>query len=341
VPGTLARGSNFLTNAADNGSILPMIKKQTVLVLGAGASYPYGYPLGRQLVRDIVQNVANPNSPLHKDLDQLHLRIPMLHFQQFRDALEASASPSIDAFLESRNNFLLLGRHAIACQLLRCEKRENFYAKDDWYHYLYDRMRDPRRFENFGESKISFVTFNYDRSLEFFLFTALRNTFQKTPPECVENFKKLPIIHVHGFVSRSPTDEDNWRYGESTLPEAIKQSVEQIKIIHETTDDTDEFHRARLILSQAEKICFLGFGFHETNLMRLFKGVSTTRYPTPSAPDKQWSLSSGVKIYGHNFDFTDKEREHIEQFLPLPTCDWGDRKQTCEVFLREKGVLLD
>jgi hypothetical protein len=36
-----------------------MFKEETLFILGAGASYPYGYPLGKALVIDIVNNINN------------------------------------------------------------------------------------------------------------------------------------------------------------------------------------------------------------------------------------------------------------------------------------------
>jgi hypothetical protein len=191
-----------------------MIRTPTVLVLGAGASKPYGYPLGRELVNTIVKNVLNFDSDLSKELDH----VPRVIWRRFGEALKASASPSIDAFLESRPDFIDIGRYAIAFELLRCEKPEIFYEKDDWYHYLYDKMRDPNRFESFGESKISIITFNYDRSLEFFLYTALKHSFQENFGELVQNFRKIPIIHVHGQLGQSPTFEGFFPYGTPIQP---------------------------------------------------------------------------------------------------------------------------
>ena len=39
-----------------------MITKKTVLILGAGASQPYGYPLGEELRRRICNNITNSHN---------------------------------------------------------------------------------------------------------------------------------------------------------------------------------------------------------------------------------------------------------------------------------------
>jgi len=36
-----------------------MIKEKTVLILGAGASKPYGFPTGEELRREIIDNYVN------------------------------------------------------------------------------------------------------------------------------------------------------------------------------------------------------------------------------------------------------------------------------------------
>jgi hypothetical protein len=165
---------------------------------------------------------------------------------------------------------------------------------------------------------------------------------EKNHAECVQNFEKIQILHVHGRLGPSPTDEHAWPpYGGAITSNDLLRIKDEIKVIHETTHDTQEFEVAHNLLSQAERICFLGFGFHATNLKRLFKGVVTVLDPTPPPPSKQWGLSNGVEIFGHNYNFTERERAHIQRFLPLPTCDWGDHEQSCKEFLRKKGVLLD
>jgi len=107
-------------------------------------------------------------------------------------------------------------------------------------------------------------------------------------------------------------------YGKPVTSNDLSRLKDKIKIIHEAIDDTPEFEAARNLLSQAEIICFLGFGFHSTNLRRLFKGVATVRDPTLTPTSRQWSLSPGVKIFGHNYEFTESVRANIQRLLPLP-----------------------
>ena len=63
--------------------------------------------------------------------------------------------------------------------------------------------------------------------------------------------------------------------GANTLRSALQKfgdcsfAANNIKIIHEATDDTPEFVEARKYLKDAIRIFFFGFGFHPTNCRRL------------------------------------------------------------------------
>jgi hypothetical protein len=314
-----------------------MIQTPTVLVLGAGASQPYGYPLGQDLVNGIVKDAADSHSAMFQDLRN----VPGADFVEetilsFGAALQASASLSIDAFLESRSDFTSIGRCAIASKLLRCEDQHIFHEKKDWYYYLFDKMRDSHRFESFGESKLSIVTFNYDRSLEFFLFRALKAGSQKTHAECVQIFNKIPIIHVHGRLGSQVTVQDGWPYGTPIAPlhrsakflERLADFANEIKIIHETTASTPEFLSARVQLRNAERICFLGFGYHPLNVQRLLDGI-------PGLDRKHF--------YCCGFGLSKKEMESIQrnQLNCGRTFEVGNADHPCLRFLREEAVLLD
>jgi len=72
-----------------------MIERETVLVLGAGASMPYGFPLGRQLIKDISGHSLPSNC---EDLFQ-EKEGALTSFQQ---CLKGALSTSVNQFLEHR-----------------------------------------------------------------------------------------------------------------------------------------------------------------------------------------------------------------------------------------------
>src|SRR6267378_303056 len=95
-----------------------MIEKRTVLILGAGASMPYGFPSGSGLRRHIIE---------------------------YLDELLSADTTSIDVFLERRTEFVEIGKAAIAATLIPLESTRNLFQtwtlpsvlmSQTWYQYF-------------------------------------------------------------------------------------------------------------------------------------------------------------------------------------------------------------
>ena len=67
---------------------------------------------------------------------------------------------------------------------------------------------NPNSIETIFEN-VAFITFNYDRSLEFFLLTTLKNRYQKTEQECAAKLKNIPIVHLYGKLALLPWEKIN------------------------------------------------------------------------------------------------------------------------------------
>ncbi|NUZ07616.1 hypothetical protein [Piscinibacter koreensis] len=246
-----------------------MIKKNTVLVLGAGASHPYGLPLGSGLA-DNIKALSGDAA------DALPIRGPHATGLgvDFIRSFRRSNDRSIDAFLARRLDFEQIGTLAIAACLLPAERLDKLVdgepAEDHWYRYLLDAMDGP--WEDLAANRISFVTFNYDRSLECFLTVALANRFGRSEKEAAQLVKSFNIVHVYGSLgSLDPDAEDFVPYGghPQNMLNSISMAGRGLRVIAQGRDDSKEFTEARALLADAEVLCFLGFGFDEMNLRRL------------------------------------------------------------------------
>jgi hypothetical protein len=119
---------------------------------------------------------------------------------------------------------------------------------------------------------LAFVTFNYDRTVEHFLFTSLKNSYGRSEAECQAALDAIPIIHLHGRLGYLP-----WQKGEGRAfrpdvnPEMLRIASSGIKIIHEDISDgrDKDYERAKALLQKSEQVLFLGFGFNEANISRL------------------------------------------------------------------------
>lgn len=256
-----------------------MVTKPTVLILGAGASKPLGYPTGVELKKGIFDDLET-DMPCFTALRTLGFSAKDI--SDFRWALFYSGKNSVDAFLEHRKDFLEIGKFSIASALLSYENERELFEIGDWYQFFYDKLNTS--FEEFDKNTISIITFNYDRSLEHYLFTALKHSYDRESRECASKLKNIPIIHVHGQLGYLPWQDhlprplepwrglEDWiRYGSPTDTEDLKRAVEGIRIIHDDKDlgGDPQFDKAHELLAQAEKVYFLGFGYHATNVERL------------------------------------------------------------------------
>jgi hypothetical protein len=143
--------------------------KRTVFVLGAGSSAVFDFPVGQTLCQQVCSYVRVQGligQPLREYTDFRENEIA-----RFCDELLLSAQPSVDAFLEHRPEFLDIGKAAMAVILVSKEVPGNLWSGGNvpaggdanWMRYMFSRLNAP--FERFHEIPVSFITFNYDRSL--------------------------------------------------------------------------------------------------------------------------------------------------------------------------------
>ena len=326
-----------------------MITKPTTLILGAGASAPFGFPTGYDLLRQVLtitEEDAPPTPEFLSLCEVLHKHqevkpVPSKHptsaekIRFFRECLLKSGAKSVDAFLEHRREFITIGKFVMAIAIIRWENEATLFHRDgkNWYEYLFGQLNT--KYEDFEKNKLSILTFNYDRSLEFYLLTVLASTYGKSFAECKKKLESIPIIHLHGdlgnlgFIENEKTSTRP--YVLKTNGTTIQIAATRIKIIHEGLEEQFEFVRAKEIISKSEVICFLGFGYHELNMERL--GFN------PLSKYQDYKAS----IFGTTYGLTTAEANRIANRYRLPLRRGPLPYPALDVleFLRETGVLFD
>jgi hypothetical protein len=212
-----------------------------------------------------------------------------------KSELYLSQKPSIDAFLEHRPEFLNAGKIGIALSLLSKENPDafnGFEIRDQGiYHFLYNSL--TASWEEFKENKLTVVTFNYDRSFEYFLFSALKHSYNKSDKEIFEAIRNT-IIHVHGSLGPFPWQASGgsdyyplFRQGKGIPTQErvkrIEAASKNIVIVSEAQPNSMEFERATNYIREAERVYFLGFGYYRVNLERL--GLSQLEFIDGSVLD--------------------------------------------------------
>jgi hypothetical protein len=252
-----------------------VITKPTVFILGAGASVPYQFPTARQLTQNICNNILSDllREPYLREIESETGIRPKTFIEMARE-IHDSGVPSIDLWLENRPEYIKAGKICIAREILTIE---NPHILGGWYADLWTTYLMPaanKGSKSIRDNQVSFVTFNYERSLEEFLIHKIKATYGISEADCAEELNKIPIIHAYGLVGRLPWQPESVSptvrsYGGNQTWSQAAESAESIKILSEGRLNSPEFSLARDKIAAANRIVFLGFGYHEENLRRL------------------------------------------------------------------------
>ena len=320
-----------------------MIATKTVLVLGAGASAPYGLPTGGELVRRIRKFALSVEAGNWWGAFREYIEInkpQQLSRWQHLDAkmkdlgrqLQTARPYSIDEFLERRPDITDVGKLVLAIQLLQAERKSGGQLQSDadgdhWYDFVKSRLVGSA--ERLEQNRIRVITFNYERSLEHYLFESLRPYYANdlTDDDYRNMMNGMPVVHIYGSLGFLPWQSDTAvvAFGAQGYGE-ILTATETIKILHEGTRDDVQgnLERAKEWLNWADRVVFLGFGFHEDNVERL--GLGTT-------------LRKNQQIYGtcHGLDHTRKSKvEYCTQWAVRPDQARGGVPPRCAIRFPDK-----
>ncbi|NQS88614.1 hypothetical protein HQ584_02330 [Patescibacteria group bacterium] len=136
--------------------------------------------------------------------------------EKFAQDLYQAQTPSIDTFLTRRSEYSLLGKLCVIFCLSRYENEGDHVIYKPWksmnpqwsfdfgwYQYLWHRMVDGcEKLDHLKQNKLKIITFNYDRSLEHFLITAIKSCFGVNEADAAEVFKHIKIKHVFGKLGK-------------------------------------------------------------------------------------------------------------------------------------------
>ena len=249
-----------------------MITIPTVLILGAGASAECEFPVGRNF-RNRICNLQT-NKDYHAETRDLGRRDLAT---DFLDRFRHSEIGSVDRFLEEYDEYLDVGKYAIAHVLTDIERDENVFKASgttpSWYEILISSLDLDSN--NYKHNALTILTFNYDRSLEYFFWKVFEARYRPDTRKVRRLWEQKPrIIHLHGILGAfDPIDNTGRAYFPAVSHDGpsdeLRIAAEGIKIIHEVEADTEEFDAAELALRNAQRIIFLGFGFDKRNVQRL------------------------------------------------------------------------
>lgn len=261
-----------------------MIDKQTLFILGAGASRAYGYPTGNQLRKIIIEDFADYYQKYvldHEKSDDVDFEIEDI--KNFSVKFDKSRSEMIDYFIAKNRtgSSKHLGKLAITLSIIDAEiesakKSCISHDEDDWFPYLFQKMTSNilsyDRVTEIVNNKVSFITFNYDRSVEHFFSEAIKYNYETDEATVVKLINQLKIIHVFGrlpllTVECNDSKKIRSAYGTTPKKSYIVKAHNSIKTLHERQELDKQFIADEI--KKADRIFILGFGFADENLSLL------------------------------------------------------------------------
>jgi hypothetical protein len=293
-----------------------MFNEQTTFILGAGASWHYGYPTGEALVQSVIEKaelaqeffeysfrVNNDKLPQYI-LDGLETQDQQTLWKKaaeecnrLRAGLEQVNPLVIDYYLGWNSELQNIGRLLIAWVILDCEylfqrqgrnrNREPYVpGKDNWCRFIIHQLAiHCKSSEDLLRNCVSFVTFNYDVSLERALSDGL-NHIKMFDEEDVRKFLGgSRIVHIYGKVREGNTpakwpllgqkklDQTSFtdRSAMKELFDVIYDASKGLRVIDPQDKGTndDQLTIARTAIGTAKRVFILGYGFDEHNSERL------------------------------------------------------------------------
>lgn len=251
---------------------------KNLLVLGAGASYSYGFPLARDLVDEICfdgtrfgTNVLNRVLQINQDA-----------FETFKYRLRLADPPSIDWYAQqlTKPDEFLLAKGLIAYLIAHREGPTAVARKDDPKHpqhwmRLLGNVLIGAQLEDFPQRDVAIITFNYDRSLEQYFLLRLFETFKDRHEldEVLTAFRRLEIVHVYGDLGDLPNLGPNIRAFEPiTGSDQLAIALKSMHLLPELLSDPNLGARKRAVELMAlagHSVTFLGFAYSPENLRAL------------------------------------------------------------------------
>jgi hypothetical protein len=303
-----------------------MFSQPIVFVIGAGASAELGLPTGAAMKAAIAGALnfnKQPNAMLIGDrafYDMISNRFggeaAKYHAAATELAVRIGEFDSIDEALHwfsAKEEVVRLGKAAIVREILRAEHASKVFNPtnpkmisgdvnyaDTWLpHFLTMAMGSLTREQATEPFKnVTVINFNYDRTVEHFLFSRLQTNFGLSEDDARGAVASLDMIRPYGLVGPLPwQDASGVPFGaEITIQRDHEQLFQFASNVRTYTEQNLaeplklKIHRA---MEVARLVVFLGFGFHQQNMALLRVGT---------AADWRRALATVVSIQSENYE---------------------------------------
>ena len=272
-----------------------MFKERTLFIVGAGASAELGLPIGNGLKDRIAKSLQfrfragglfqgdeRIYGQIRSKFDIETSKVYTRAGNELADTI--STFISIDEALHywsAKPEIVTLGKLAIANEIVKAEASSSLarlnserrttyrHAAGTWLEQLLHMALSAIKREDITRAfaNVTLINFNYDRTVEQFLYMALQEAAAVSAEIAAETVRGLRIIRPYGWVGPLDWIEPRGlKFGDEHNATDLFALASRVRTYTEQDRDADMEGLIEEALSTARAIIFLGFGYHAQNM---------------------------------------------------------------------------
>lgn len=257
-----------------------------------------------------ASQISGYNTRLNSEKQTVNIIVSSI-VKDFAKSIRHSMMVSTDEFLKNRLNQEKseeadFGKRLIAYEILKAEQESTKPLKDkwlgniDWIQHLLSRIDQQPNWEEVLKQTV-FLTFNYDRVLEYCIFLYLTSDKQYADAAAHAFIKDMKIFHVNGFIGS--LEEIPFGCVENGKYQEIAKGMETVWEKRQNRDESEK-EKYQGFLKNAERVYFLGFSYIPDNLesIGIPRGAEIIR---------------NAKVYATAMGLSSQNRLRISTYLDL------------------------
>ena len=252
--------------------------------------------------------------------------------KDFAKSIRHSMMVSTDEFLKNRlgqkqNEQADFGKRLIAREILIAEKESEYpYTREpdgkkkewclnsiDWIQHLLSRIDQQDNWKEILKQTV-FLTFNYDRVLEYCIFLYLTSDKQYADADAHAFIKEMQIHHVNGFIGS--LEEIPFGAVENGKYQEIAKGMETVWEKRKNRNESEK-EKYQDFLKNAQRVYFMGFSYIPDNLysIGINRGAQIIQNAKVYATAMGLSPQNRLRISSY-LDLKDFERRNEPELMP-------------------------
>ena len=247
----------------------------------------------------------------------------------FSQSIRHSMMVSTDEFLKNRlsqekSNEADFGKRLIAYEILKAEQASRL-GNIDWIQHFLSRIDQQDNWKEILKQTV-FLTFNYDRVLEYCIFLYLTSDKQYADADAHAFIKDMKIFHVNGFIGS--LEEIPFGAVENGKYQEIAKRMATVWEKRSNRGES-EIGMYQGFLKNAQRVYFMGFSYIPDNLESI--GI-----------DRGAIIIREAKVYATAMGLSPQNRLRISTYLDLKDFEKRNEPEPMpEIVIRRAPFMTD